>query len=445
MRILSLTPGTGGTFYCQNCLRDAQMVRALRRAGHDVLVVPLYLPISLDAEGLDEEHRVFFGGINVYLQQQLGLFRKTPRWLDRLFDAPWMLRQAASREGSTNAADLGPMTYSMLQGRHGRQRKEFDRFLEWLRTQPKPDVAHISNALLLGVASALREGLDIPVVCSLQDEDTWVDAMPDHWRTKCWETISEKARDVDAFVAVSDWYATRMADRARIPRERITTVHLGIEWADVQEAEIDAEPPVLGFLSRIHESQGFTALVDAFIALKRDPRLHTLKLRATGGVTTGDREYVRRIMAKLEALDIDHDVDIVDTFDRAARQTFLRGVRVLSVPGPDGEAFGLFILEANACGVPVVQPDVGAFGEVIAKTGGGVIYDPTQPEALVETLRELLLDPARARALGQQGRLSVREGLTSDCMAARMAEVYARACAGRGTQSRPLGEEVSPA
>lgn len=429
MRILSLTPGTGGTFYCQNCLRDGQMVRALRRAGHDLLVVPLYLPISLDAEGLSEEKRVFFGGINVYLQQELGLFRKTPRWLDRLFDSAWMLRQAATREGSTSASDLGPMTYSMLQGRHGRQRKEFDRFIEWLRTQPRPDVAHISNALLLGLAGPLKEALGIPVVCSLQDEDTWIDAMPDAWRDKCWHIISEKARDVDAFVAVTDWYAQRMVDRARIPREQIATVPLGIEWGEVPVADMGADPPVLGFLSRIHPTQGFTALVEAFIELKRDPKLEGLKLRATGGVTSGDVEYVQHMRARLEDAGVGRDVEIVETFDREARQAFLKSVRVLSVPGPDGEAFGLFILEANACGVPVVQPDVGGFGEVLRMTGGGMVYDPAHPDALVETLRDLLLDTARAKAMGEKGRAAVRERFTSDHMAAGMAQVFASVCA----------------
>ena len=435
MRILSLTPGTGGTFYCQNCLRDGQLVRALRRAGHDVLMVPLYLPITLDAEGLSEERRVFFGGINVYLQQQLGLFRKTPRWLDRLFDAPWMLRQAAAREGSTNAADLGPMTWSMLQGRHGRQRKEFDRLVAWLQTQPKPDVALISNALLLGVAVELREALGVPIVCSLQDEDTWIDAMPDPWRDRCWDLLSEQSQKVDAFVAVSDWYAGRMVERARIPRERITTVPLGIDWDATVVANTPAEPPVLGYLSRIHPEQGFSLLVDAFIALKQDPRLKTLKLRATGGVTSGDRDYVRAMCAKLEEADVDGDVEIVDTFDRRSREAFMQSLHVLSAPAPGGEAFGLFILEANACGVPVVQPDAGAFREVIEMTGGGVTYDPAQPDALVETLRGLLLDPERARALGEQGRAAVFANHTSDTMAAGMAAIFQGVCSGGGSRN----------
>ena len=246
MRILSLTPGTGGTFYCENCLRDGQMVRALRRLGHDLTVVPLYLPILLDSDGLNNDAGVFFGGVNVFLQQQMGLFRSTPRWLDRLLDSAWMLRKAAAREGSTRASDLGPMTYSMLQGRDGRQRKELSRFLTWLADQPKPDVAHISNALLLGVASEIKSALGVPIVCSLQDEDTWIDAMSPMWRDRCWKIIAEKSRDVDAFVSVSRWYAGRISDRTGIARESIRVVPLGIETTAAEPAPMTFDPPVLG-------------------------------------------------------------------------------------------------------------------------------------------------------------------------------------------------------
>lgn len=436
MNILSLTPGTGGTFYCQNCLRDGQMVRALRRAGHDVTVVPLYLPILLDSEGLNNDDPVFFGGVNVYLQQRMGLFRKTPRWLDKLFDSAWVLRKAATREGSTSAADLGPMTYSMLQGPDGLQRKELDRLMAWLQEQPRPDVAHISNALLLGVAAEIGQTLGVPVVCSLQDEDSWVDAMAPRWRDRCWEIISEKARDVDCFVAVSDYYAEKMARVARIPREKIRTVPLGIEWGALPAAALDFNPPTLGYLSRITASQGFTALVDAFIALKKEPALSSLKLRATGGVTSGDHAYVAEMMAKLGAAGVAEDVEIVEAFDKTSRQSFLHSLDVLSCPAAQGEAFGLFILEAGACGVPVVQPDAGAFREVIEATGGGVVYDGDDPDGLYAALKRLLLDPEHARALGRQAQSSVLAQFSSDAMAAKMGIVFEESVALRRAASR---------
>ncbi|NUM55150.1 MAG: glycosyltransferase family 4 protein [Candidatus Hydrogenedentes bacterium] len=424
MRILSLTPGTGGTFYCQNCLRDGQMVRGLRRRGHDVIVVPLYLPILLDSEGLDNGTGVFFGGVNVFLQQNLGIFRNTPRWLDKMLDSSWMLRRAAAREGSTRARDLAPMTYSMLQGRDGRQRKELHRFIEWLQGEPKPDLVHISNALLLGLAGEIRERLKVPIVCSLQDEDTWIDAMDPVWRDRCWNIIAEKARDVNLFVAVSKWYASKMAERARIPMDRMRVVPLGTEWDRCDPSPLDADPPVLGFLSRIHPALGFSELVDAFIELKKDPRLARLKLRATGGVTHGDRHFVDHVYEKLRAAGVADDVEIVEDFTKAGRQQFLRTLSVLSAPAPQGEAFGFFVLEAGACGVPVVQPDAGAFREVVEMTGGGIVYDPRDETALVESLKSVLLDRELARRLGRAGHAAVHEKFTADAMAANIAAVF---------------------
>ena len=337
--------------------------------------MPLYLPILLDADGLDNDAGVFFGGVNVFLQQRLGLFRNTPRWFDKILDSSWMLRRAAKREGSTRARDLAPMTYSMLQGRDGRQRKELHRFIEWLRSEPKPDLVHISNALLLGVAGEIRESLNVPIVCSLQDEDTWVDAMDPVWRERCWNIIAEKARDVDLFIAVSKWYAGKMSQRARIPIERMRVVPLGTECDALGPAPLDADPPVLGFLSRIHADLGFTELVDAFIELKKHPRLATLKLRATGGVTSGDRGFVDRIMQKARAAGVDQDIEIVEDFGKSARQAFIRSLTVLSAPAPQGEAFGLFIVERvrAAC---LSCSRRGAFREVVEMTGGGIVYDP---------------------------------------------------------------------
>ncbi|MBX7256987.1 MAG: glycosyltransferase family 4 protein [Candidatus Hydrogenedentes bacterium] len=424
MKVLKITAGTGGTFYCQNCLRDGVLVRALRRRGCDVLVVPLYLPILIDAEGMAPKTPVFFGGVNVYLQQQLGLFRKTPRWIDRLFDSPWVLRQAAAREGSTSAAELGPMTYSMLQGREGRQRKELERLLEWLIEQEKPDIVHMSNALLLGVAKEVKSALKVPIVCSLQDEDTWLDAMTPNWRDYCWEILAERAREVDAFVAVSKWYADRMISRLKIPAERVSVIPLGVELEETEPSPVERGPLAIGYLSRICGSLGFDQLVDAFIRLKRVPGLYDLRLRATGGVTSGDQRFLQTIKRRLADAACEDSVDIVPDFTKTSRKDFLRTVSVLSVPAPQGEAFGLFVLEAGGCGVPVVQPDTGAFREVVEMTGGGLVYDPKDPDGLFENLKKLLLDPELAKSLGEMARSTVRAQYTGDAMAEKMDAVY---------------------
>ena len=419
MKVVHIVPGSGGTFYCQNCMRDTALVQALRRQGIDVVMVPMYLPMFVDGSPAQNHTPVFFGGINVWLQQQVPLFRKTPRWLDRLFDSKWMLGRAAKMEGTTSAAGLGAMTLSMLEGSDGNQRKEVARLVQWLAEQEKPDVVHISNALLIGLAGEIKKGLSVPVVCTLQDEDEWLDKIDPPFDQACWKAIAARCKDVDRFISVSRWFADRMSERLKIARDRIDVVHIGIDLNGYEQASLDMNPPVLGFLSRMSPAQGLDRLVDAFIELKKFPELKNLKLRATGGMVGSDQLFVSNLRKKLAKAGLENDAEFIEDFSREHRQIFLKSLSVLCVPVEQGEAFGTYIIEALAAGVPVVQPDAGAFPELIAATGGGVIYHD-----LVQTLRELLTNPEELRRLGHTGRESVMKNFSVETMAQKMILVY---------------------
>jgi glycosyltransferase involved in cell wall biosynthesis len=424
MRIVHIIPGTGGTFYCQNCVRDAALVQELRARGHDVVMIPLYLTLFAGASHFTADAPVFFGGVNVYLQQRFSIFRKTPRWVDRLFDATWMLSRAARREGSVSAAELGPMTLSMLKGPQGNQRKELDRLVAWIRERERPDVIHISNALLLGLVGELRRTLEVPIVCSLQDEDAWIDAMGAPYDRLCWDAMAERAADVDVFVAVSEWYAEQMAVRLGMPRDRISVVPLGIDLDDVEPAQLPLAPPVIGYLSRMSESQGLGLLVDAFIKLKQDPRLRDLRLKATGGITAADTAFVSGLQRKLKRHGVQNDAEFLSDFEKPKRREFLRSITVLSVPVVRGAASGEFMLEALAFGVPVVQPSAGSFPELVNDTGGGLVYALEEEDGLVKALMKLLLDPGYSNELGQRGRAAVFDRYGIDRMAGDVLAVY---------------------
>jgi glycosyltransferase involved in cell wall biosynthesis len=422
MRILHLVPGSGGTFYCQNCLRDYALIRELKRRGDDAVLLPLYLPPFADDLPIFQDAPVFFGGVNVYLRERFPLYRKAPRWLVRFFDSPWILKMAAKREGSTNAADLGPMTLSMLNGENGNQRKDFERVMEWLADCDRPDVIQISNALLLGFAPEIKRNLNIPIVCALQDEEPWVEEMPEKYSTRCWEAMARNAASVDLFIACSDWYAERMRERLKLPREKIIVAHLGVETRGVEGPCFD--PPAIGFLSRLSESLGFDVLSEAFIEIKKDPAMRDLRLRATGGCTPKDHSFLEKIRAKFRENGIEDSFDFILDFSKTSRMEFLASLTVLCTPVPGGEAFGVELIEAMAQGVPVVQPRAGAYPEIVEATGGGIIYDPNEPGALMKTLSELLRDAERVRDLGRRGRESVLKHFTVERMADRMQSIY---------------------
>ena len=426
MKIVHLIPGSGGTFYCENCVRDSFVVRALKERDHDVLMVPMYLPLY-GHEGTDDAVPLFFGGVNTWLMQHAGVFRSTPRWMNQVFDAPWLLKWAASKAGTTRASSLGDMTVSMLNGEEGRQAGELERLASFLEAEGGADIIHLSNALLLGMAEVLRERTGAAVVCTLQDEAPWIDSMGSHWASRVWETMTEKAADADAFIAVSNAYADEMEDRLSLEREKLHVVHIGIEGDSYPASPVPAEPPVLGYMARMSEGCGLGHVVDAFIELKTSLGHKDLKLMVTGGKTHDDDRFIEDMKRALQKAGIMDDVTFVDHFHGEARRHFLSQLTVLSVPGVDQSAFGLYLLEAMAAGVPVVQPDLGGFRELVDITGGGIIVPAGDQAALVDGLGTLLSDMGRARELGRRAREGVARHFSLDGMISQFLDVYLEA------------------
>src|SRR5215813_5480908 len=124
--------------FCGNCLRDNALVTALRRQGHQVLMIPLYLPLTLDEEDQSADTPIFFSGINVYLEQKSAWFRRAPHWVHQLLSSNSLLNWAARWAGKTRADELGPLTLSMLRGEAGNQARELEELIGWLKTQTKP-------------------------------------------------------------------------------------------------------------------------------------------------------------------------------------------------------------------------------------------------------------------------------------------------------------------
>ena len=432
MNIVQITPGAGDEFYCENCLRDGALVRGLRSAGHDVQMVPLYLPPADDRGEIEDRAPIFFGAVNVFLQQKLALFRRTPRWLDRPLDATGLLRWAGRKGGATSATSLGEMTLSMLRGEHGRQVKELRRLVRWLGETQRPDVVCLSNALLLGLARRIRNDLGSTIVCMLQDEDGFLDGLPEPYSRQAWELLAERTGEVNAFVASSRYYADVMCDRLGLPAARVRVVPNGIDPEGYAPPGAPPTPPTVGFLSQMCRAKGLDTLVDAFVHLKAAPGLGDLRLKAAGGKTSADEMFHVELSRRLSAEGLTGDVEFLSDFHRTSKQAMLASLSVLSVPTKQPEASALFVLEALAAGVPVVLPDHGVCRELVEATGGGLLVTPNDAEALADALKDLLLDADRARAMGAAGRDAVLRDFPIHKTAAGMIDVY-RAAASEAT------------
>jgi glycosyltransferase involved in cell wall biosynthesis len=292
--------------------------------------------------------------------------------------------------------------------------------VEWLKTHEKPDAVWLSTALLAGLARRITQALKIPVICSLQGEDVFLDDLPEPWRTDAWNMLAERARDIAACIAPSRWYGELMARRLRLEPEQSQVIPNGIGLEGFESPGEPEDPPVIGFLARFIEGKGLGLVIDAFIELKRRNRFPDVRLCCFGAMTDLDERYVQKLEQRLAAAGCAELVEFHANVSRGRKIELLKSLTLLSVPTKYGEAFGLYLIEALAAGVPVVQPRTAAFPEIVEDTGGGILFDPMTPEACADAWEQLLGQRDLARKLGRQG----RDAVFRDYSIQRLAERY---------------------
>lgn len=420
MRIAYIAAGAAD-MYCGSCLHDNTLAAALQKMGHDVALVPTYTPLRTDAPGVSLD-RVFFGALNVYLQQKAAAFRHTPDAFNRLLDRPGLIQRAARLGASTDPTELGDLTYSILQGEEGFQAKELAKLVDWLRDDFRPDVVHLTNSMFAGFAKSLKSELGVPVVCSLQGEDLFLNQLREPWKTRVRELLAERARDVDAFQVNSAWYADFMAGYLKCDRNRMFVVPLGLTLQGHDgEPRPAGDPLTVGYLARICPEKGLHVLVEAFRLLAGK-----VKLRVAGYLGERDRPYLEELEAHIAGWGLSGFYERVGEVDREEKIRFLQTLDVLSVPTVYLDPKGLFVLEALANGVPVVQPRHGAFPEMIEATGGGLLVEPDSPGELARGIETLMHDPALRLELGRRGREAVHARFHDRAEAEATVQVYER-------------------
>ncbi len=424
MHIALLTAGGAGMF-CGSCMHDNTWARALLDAGCEVSLIPTYTPIRVDERDVSDRH-VYLGGINVYLDHRIGVWRKLPRGLTRWLDAPWAINLATRFSARNDARRLGDLALAMLSGEQGPQRREINELAACVGRDLKPDVVIFSNALLVGALRRLKEEFDGPVYCTLQGDDVFLDALPESHRQRAIDTVSERAQEYDGFLVHSRFYREHMSRFLDLPEERFHQVPLGIslEGHDGRPGQREGQPFTVGYFARIAREKGLHHLVNAFLLLhKRHP---AARLRVGGYLGKAQRSYFREVERAARSLGKAFEY-VGSPAAHADKVAFYKGLDVLSVPTEFLEPKGLYVLEALANGVPVVQPRHGAFPELIEATGGGRLVEPRDPQALADALEELLDDPEQRYTLGAQGQINVREQFNPQVMAAETLRVLTAA------------------
>jgi len=460
VNIAILTPGTG-SYYCGACMRDNALAKSLHAAGHEVSLLPMYLPLQLDEEQLPTAGSpIFFGGINVFLQQKLSIFRHTPRWLHSLLNNASLLRSAAKRSHMTSARDHGEMALEMLRIEDSPFGQEMEQLIDWLARE-NPDILVLGTALQAGMIRTLRKRLDVKIICSFQGEDSFLDGLPEPYKSDCWSELTARLPDADLLISPSQFYADLMRDRLRLPDQKIEVLPNGISIgrAGLQPASstpADNEPvggprsaaahrqpkppaeaaqppssllstshsalgtaakrPTIGYFARMIREKGVHHLIEAFIHLRKELKHPDACLHVAGAVTAGDEKLVAELKQQIARAGLTQHVTWSPNVSLEEKQEILNGFTLFSVPATYPEAFGLYLIEALAAGVPVVQPDGSSFREIIARSDAGRLVTPNDPKALAESWNELLSQPAELERLRANGRSAAAEFYSVEAM-----------------------------
>ena len=422
MKIAYLLPGSGGSFYCGNCTRDKFLTQSLKRAGNDIIMIPMYLPLTIDDCVADSP--IFYGAVNIYLEQLSPIFKYLPQWVKKLLDSDKILRYAAKQSGSTSAPGNEAMTISMLKGEHGKQAHDLEILINWLKEHEKPDVVHLSNALLSGLAAKLKQELGCKIICTLQDEDEWIDEMREPYCTQTWKIISENAEHIDTFIAVSQYYADLMKAKLDVPAEKIKVVYNSIGTELIRKNKHSTDFHTIGYMSKINSLFGADLLFEAFAALKKETQFRNLKLNYTGGYTEDYKKVVSDLKRKAKQLNIENDIEFFEDLSYEGKKLFMENISLFCVPSRRKEAFGMQILEAFAAEVPVIMPGIGAYSELVEKSKAGLCYDPNDITALTATLRKVLTDKKLYAELQHNCHIAIKTVFSTVEQTHKMGEIY---------------------
>ncbi len=421
MNIAFLTAGTG-SYYCGACMRDNALAKSLLAAGHQVSLLPMYLPLQLDEARLSQARDpIFFGGINIFLQQKSALFRHAPPWLHKLLNNSNLLRSAARRSHMTSAREHGEMALAMLRIEDSRFGTELDKLIDWLATD-KPDVLCLGTALQAGMIRELKRRLGVKIICCFQGEDSFLDGLPEPFKTQCWTELRSRLADADLLVAPSRFYADLMHRRLDAPDFRIEVMPNGIDLEGYRVAK-PSTPPVIGYLARMIREKGVHHFVDAFIHLRTELKHPDARLHIAGAATAGDQKLIAELKQHLATVGLTDQVTWSHNISREQKADMLASLTLFSVPATYPEAFGLYLVEALASGVPVVQPDASSFREIVTTSQAGILVPPGDPAALANAWHDLLKRPEDLGALGKKGRKAAEQSYSVGAMRDRFLDL----------------------
>ncbi len=242
---------------------------------------------------------------------------------------------------------------------------------------------------------------------------------PFHVRADKW--MAERA---DCVMTVSEAARRYMLDVDGIRRDNIEVVYLGFDFDQMSpNAEKRAaarvefgfadDDVVIGYVANFAAGKGHAQLIKAFDEIKRQTPNAKLILAGKGKLkevedTVGVLGLGRRIVFAGWQDDVSAVYNAMDIFVQPSLS----------------EAFSQVLIEAMACGLPVIATKVGGASEVIENNVNGILIEPDDPDAITASVLELASSTDRRKAMGVAGMNSVRERFSAATMVQRHIDLY---------------------
>jgi starch synthase len=315
--------------------------------------------------------------------------------------------------------------------------------LEAFLAEARPEIVHVHNMHYfspahLRVVSELAEARGLPLVLTAHNV----------WEDELFQRMARESHRFDRVIAVSHYIARELA-RFGYPEERLVVVHHGLDTAEFRplppsrRAAIAERYPelegrrVVFHPARAGLAKGSLVAIEAIDRVRRSVPDVLLLLAGTGAVVDFEATQ-RRELATLADAVRERGLEDHVTFRAFAREEMADVFQLADVviyPSQNEEPFGLAVLEAMACARPVVVTRSGGMPEFVTDGVDGYVVERGTPVGLAERVAELLLDPAKARAMGQAGRHAVLARHTAATMATKTLNVYHASRSRRPTPS----------
>jgi len=426
MRIAYIAAGAG-PMYCGACHRDAALFRALGSSGHPLLAIPLYTPLRTDLPVICSMSPVFMGGIGMYLEQAMALFRHVPAVFRRQLDRPGLLRGVSRMAIHTDPAKLGPLTVGMLAGTQGPHAGEIERLVDFLRRDFRPDIVNLSNSMLASLAGPLRSALGVPVVSTLQGEESFIAALPEPYRGQAIALLRHHAASIDRFVCCGQERVAAMAQWLDLPQERFAVIPTGLDHTLFAAADASAPRPrgvgpvVLGYLSSIRREKGLDLLIESARQLVDEHR-RDVRVAIAGQVL--DAAYWRQVRRSIRRAGVQRRVSFRGELDLPAKVAFLRSCDIFIMPTRLAESRALVAMEALASGLPVVAAHVGVLPELLERTEAGLTVAPDDAAVLTHGILRLMNNAPLAREFAANGPAAIARHYSPQAMARQTVAQY---------------------